>query len=62
VAAGGADPAAHDVGARALDGLLGQREEDRQLRLVVELAGEDAERIRVEDRQQLVVGEPEPVL
>ncbi|MET0603700.1 MAG: hypothetical protein ABW167_17080 [Baekduia sp.] len=62
VAAGSADPALEDLRAGALRGLLGQREQDRQLRLVVELAAEDAERVGVEDRQQLVVGEAEPVL
>jgi hypothetical protein len=30
-------------------------EQNRQLRLVIEVAGDDLERIRVEDRQQLVV-------
>jgi hypothetical protein len=54
VAAAGADPAPQDARPRALGRLLGQRQEDRQLGLVVEVA--------VEDRQQLVVGEPEPVL
>jgi hypothetical protein len=62
VATDGADPALENLRAGALRRLLGQREQDRQLRLVVELAAEDAERIGVEDRQQLVVGEPEPVL
>ncbi len=48
-----------------LDGLpiefrLGeQREEDRQLRLVLDLAGDHRERIGVEDREQLVLGQPE---
>jgi hypothetical protein len=62
VATGGAHPALEDFRAGTLRGLFGQREQDRQLRLVVELAAENAERIGVEDRQQLVVGEPEPVL
>ena len=42
--------------------LLQQVEQDRQLRLVIEVARDDLERIGVEDRQQLVVGEAEPVL
>jgi hypothetical protein len=62
VAAGGTDPAAQDALPRALDGLLGQRQQDRQLRLVLEIAAEDGQRVGVEDRQQLVVGEPEAVL
>jgi len=39
--------------------LLGEREQDRQLGLVVELAGDDGERVGVEDAQQLVVAEAE---
>jgi hypothetical protein len=35
--------------------LLQQVQQDRQLGLVVEVAGDDLERIGVEDRQQLVV-------
>ncbi len=62
MATGGADPALEDFGTGALRGLLGQREQDRQLWLVVELAAQDAQRIGVKDRQQLVVGESEPVL
>jgi hypothetical protein len=62
VAPGGAQPALEDLGAGTLGRLFGQRQQDRQLRLVVELAAEDAQRVGVEDRQQLVVGEPEPVL
>jgi hypothetical protein len=62
VTAARADPAPQDALPRALGGLLGEREEDRQLGLVVQLAGQDSERIGVQDRQQLVVGEPEAVL
>jgi hypothetical protein len=61
-APGGPHPAAQDAVARALGGLLGEREEDRQLGLVVEIAAEDRERVGVQDREQLVVGEPEAVL
>jgi hypothetical protein len=39
--------------------LLGQREQDRQLGLVVEVAGDDAQRVLVEDLEQLVVGQAE---
>src|SRR3954471_10235150 len=39
--------------------LLGEREQDRELGPVVELAGDDGERVLVEDPQQLVVAEPE---
>ena len=62
VAAAGADPAAQHAVARPLGGLLGQREEDRQLGLVVEVAADDRQRVGVEDAEQLVVGEPEAVL
>ena len=62
MAARGADPAAQHAVAGALGGLLGEREEDRQLRLVVEVAAEHRERVGVQDGQQLVVGEAEAVL
>jgi hypothetical protein len=39
-----------------------QVEQDRQLGLVVEVAGDDLERIGVEDREQLVVRQVEQVL
>jgi len=39
-----------------------QVEQDRQLGLVVEFAGDDLERVGVEDRQQLLVGEAEQIL
>jgi hypothetical protein len=43
--------------------VLGEQvEQDRQLGLVVQVAGHDLERVGVEDREQLVVREPEPVL
>jgi hypothetical protein len=57
-----AQPAAQDANPRALRGLLGQREEDRQLGLVVQVAADDRQRVGVQDGQQLVVGEPEAVL
>jgi hypothetical protein len=60
--AGDADPATQDAFARALGGLLGEREEDRKLRLVVEVAADDRERVGVQDGQQLVVGQAEAVL
>jgi hypothetical protein len=62
VAAGGADPAAEDAIARTLRGLLGEGEEDRELGLVIEVAADDLQRVRVQDGQELVVGEPEAVL
>jgi hypothetical protein len=43
--------------------VLGQQvEQDRQLRLVIELAGDDGERIGVEDREQLLVGQAQQLL
>jgi hypothetical protein len=39
-----------------------QVEQDRQLGLVVEVAGDDLERVGVEDRQQLLVREAEQLL
>jgi hypothetical protein len=39
-----------------------QVEQDRQLGLVIEVAGDDLERIGVEDREQLVVRQAEQVL
>ena len=62
VAPADAQPAPQDALPRALRGLLGQREEDRQLRLVVQVAADDRQRVGVQDGQQLVVGEPEAVL
>jgi hypothetical protein len=62
VAAGGAEPAAEDAVAGALGGLLGEREEDRELGLVVEVAADEGQRVGVEDGQELVVGEAEAVL
>jgi hypothetical protein len=43
--------------------VLGEEvEQDRQLGLVVEITGDDLERIRVENREQLVVGQAQQVL
>jgi hypothetical protein len=39
--------------------LLGEGEEERQLGLVVELAGDDGERVLGQDLEQLVVAEAE---
>jgi len=39
--------------------LLGEREQDGQLGLVVEVAGDDRERVLVEGAQQLVVAQAE---
>jgi hypothetical protein len=61
-AAAGAQPAAEDAVPGALGGLFGQREEDRELGLVVEVAADDRQRVGVQDDQELVVGEPEAVL
>jgi hypothetical protein len=62
VAAADADPALEDALPRALGRLLGQRQQDRQLGLVVEVAADQLERVGAQDRQELVVGEPEAVL
>jgi hypothetical protein len=47
----GADPAAQHGGTGALLGLREQVQQDRQLRLVVEVTGQDRERVLVEDRE-----------
>ena len=39
-----------------------QVEQDRQLGLVVELPGDDLERIGVEDREQLIVAQAQQLL
>ena len=39
-----------------------QIEQDRQLGLVIQVAGDDLERVGVQDLEQLLVGEAEPVL
>jgi hypothetical protein len=58
----GADPAAQRRCAEGLLRLGQQGEQDRQLRLVIEVAGDDLERIRVEHGQQLLVGEAQQLL
>jgi hypothetical protein len=60
--AAGARPARERRLPHALRGLLGQRQQDRQLRPVLEVAGDQRERIRVEDRAELVVAQPQPRL
>jgi hypothetical protein len=62
VTAADANPALEDAVARPLGGLLGQRQQDRQLGLVVEVAADQLQRVGAEDGQQLVVGQPEAVL
>jgi hypothetical protein len=42
--------------------LAQQVQQNRQLGLVVEVIGDDLERIRVEDREQLVVGQAQQIL
>src|SRR4051812_2118210 len=59
--AAGPDPAAQRARSDLLGGLLGQREEDRQLRLVLELAGDDAQRIEAEHPAELLLGQSEAV-
>jgi hypothetical protein len=59
---GRAQPAAQDGCAGALLGLGEQVEQDRQLGPVVELAADQLERLGVERRQQLLVGEAEQLL
>jgi hypothetical protein len=59
VRARGADPPAQYRLAGALLGLGEEIEEDRQLGPVVELAGEQGERVDVERAAQLVLGEVE---
>jgi hypothetical protein len=59
---GGPHPAAEDRCAGALLGLGEQVEQDRQLRLVLELAGDDRQRVGVEDREQLVLAQAEQLL
>src|SRR3954470_14673919 len=54
-----ANPAAQHRRTGALLGLGEQVEQDRQLRLVVKLAGEDGQRVLVQDDEQLIVGEAE---
>jgi len=60
--AGGAQPALEDRGAGALLGLGQQVEQDRQLGAMVEVAADQVERIGVERREQLLVGEAEQLL
>ena len=55
-------PAAQDRRAGALLRLGEQVEQDRQLRLVLELAADHRERVGVEDREQLLVVQPEQLL
>jgi len=57
-----AHPPAQHRRAGALLRLREQVEQDRQLRLVVELARDDRERIGVQRRQQLLLAEPEQLL
>jgi hypothetical protein len=59
---GRAQPAAQDGCAGALLGLGEQVEQDRQLGPVVELAADQLERLCVERRQQLLVGQSEELL
>ena len=43
--------------------MVGQRiEQDRQLRLVIEVAGDNLEWVGVEHGEQLVVGQPQSLL
>ena len=56
-----AQPAAQGLRSDALGGLRGEREQDRQLGPMVELAGDDLQRVDGEHRAELVVGEAEPV-
>ena len=60
--AGRPQPARERGLADGLRGLLGEREEDRQLGPVVEVAGDEAERVGVEDGAELVVGEAQAPL
>ena len=58
-----AGPSVRNQRRRPLSSCVGEQvEQDRQLGLVIEVAGDDLERVGVEDGQQLVVGEPEQVL
>ena len=52
----GAQPAAQDLVADLLVRVSGQRQQDRQLRPVLELARDQLERVGVERRAELVVG------
>jgi hypothetical protein len=56
---GGAQPAPERLRAGALLRLGQQVEQDLDLRPPVLLAGDDRQRVGAEDRQQLLVGEPE---
>jgi hypothetical protein len=55
-------PAPQDRRAGALLRLGEQVEQDRQLGLVLELAGDDRDRVGVEDREQLLVAQSEQLL
>ena len=55
------DPAAQRLRADRLGGLRGQHEQDRELRPVIELPGDDGDGIDVEHGAELLVGEPQPV-
>jgi hypothetical protein len=55
-------PAPQDWRAGALLRLGEQIEQDRQLRLVLQLAGDDRDRVGVEDREQLLVAQAEQLL
>jgi hypothetical protein len=55
-------PAAQDGRAGALLRLCEQVEQDRQLGLVIELTGDDAQRIGVERGEQLLLAEAEQLL
>jgi hypothetical protein len=59
--AGGAHPAPQDRLPDPVGRLLGEREQDRQLRLVVEVAADDRERVDPEHAAELVLAEAEAV-
>ena len=62
VRAAGPDPAAQQLGAGLFLRAGEQAEQDAELRPVVELAGQQLERGRVERPDQLLVGEPQQLL
>jgi hypothetical protein len=57
--AGGTHPTPEDGRAGALARLVEQVEQDRQLAAVIELAGEERERVDVQHEAQLVLAQPE---
>jgi hypothetical protein len=59
---GGSHPAAQHGRAGLLLGLGEEVQEDRQLRLVVELAGDDGERVGVEGPEQLLLAQAQQLL